>query len=840
MPDGPDFLTALLGAMEVAVAAPMDWQFTEAELRSRLTLLSPRVLVVRFAIDGHGAAVARTLGIPVVELDFLPDGNAVLRAEAPPDVSHRWKRAPENCALVLQTSATTGEPKLVPLTHINVHAMCVGVQRGLALRADDRYLSIMPLHHILGFSSAVGQLMAGGSVACTGFDAQMFPRWIEELGPTWYAAGPALHQAILEIAKQDRAPFHRSPLRFVRCGSGAGSPTLLNDLERVLELQVINGYGLTEVGCATNTPPELPRKAGSVGRTIGPEIAIMDDSGNLLPPGTEGEVVLRGDAVMKGYLDAEEANRDIFLNGWFRSGDLGRMDHEGDLFITGRIKEIVNRGGETISPLEIDHAMAEHPDIARTASFGVPHPTLGEDIVAAVVLRPGARAAASELRTFVAGRLSRSKVPGRIWFVESIPLSASGKPRRETLRTRFQASAQAQQSQEGSVPEDESTSLLGHRIGAIWMRVLDSGLPQPDDNFFAMGGDSLSATRLFALLQQELELGDALLDIPKFLDSPTFFQLVQVIRQRASRGHESPNTPREMRFEDVSAVCLQPSGDGPPLFFFPCEGTEPWYLRHLAQSLGDQQPFFALRHQLTDAADFPGIASRFVSLISRIQPAGPIVVAGHCYGGILAYEVAQRMFGMSRSGVAVVLVDVSAPGYPKARASSYVTHLPGAFATVLRGEGRKLFAELVEHLRFLRTLRNTNRRAKQVLLAAESETSPAESGASIAEFKESKSAEAIPLTPGAVVMRTYVPLPFPGPLANVLAGDQELSEKVLEDSRKGWRELARGPFEEGSVSGHHDSGHHNSTFNAENAAPLARFIRSSLRNLGVTNQPAVL
>jgi acyl-CoA synthetase (AMP-forming)/AMP-acid ligase II/thioesterase domain-containing protein len=848
MPDGIGLLTTLLGTLETAAVVPIDWQLTEAELRSRLTLLPACALLVLSAADGHAAPVARTLGIPVFELDFAADGELIPRSDTPLD-RRRESRAPETCALVLQTSGTSGEAKLVPFTHTNLHAICRIMQRGLAFHAGDRYLSIMPLHHILGFSSALGQLMIGGSVACTGFDAQRFLAWMEELSPTWYSAGPALHQAILEIAKQDPGPFRRSPLRFVRCGSGAASPALLDNLESVLQVDVINGYGLTEVGSATNTPPGLPRKPGSVGRTMGSEVAIMDASGTLLPTDTEGEVVLRGDAVMDGYLGAEEANREAFRNGWFRTGDLGRMDHEGDLFITGRIKEIINRGGETIGPLEIDHALAEHPAIARAASFGVPHPTLGEDIVAAVVLRPGGGATASQVRSFLAERLSRSKIPSRIWFADSIPVSASGKPLRDSLSKHFQSSAGAAESQQSPVPEDESSASLRHRIGEVWMRVLGSDLPGAEDNFFAMGGDSLSAARMFTLLEAEFQLNETL-EPAKFFDSPTFFQLAAVVAARVQRENGSQSEPAEMRFENVSAVCLQPSGVGPPLFFFPGENAEPWYLRHVSHSLGDQQPFFALRHRMADAAEFPAIASRFVTLISRIQPHGPIVLAGHCYGGILAYEVAQRLIGESRVGVAVVLVDVATPGYPKVRASSYLRHLPGALRALLRGEGQSLAAELAEHFRFIRAHRRGKSRAQQELSVARS--APPENAPVAANPVPANPVAANPvlgtpapstpipstpipgLSPYTVVLKTYVPRPFSGLLANVLAGDCEVSERVLEDSRKGWREFARGPLQECAVPGQHIS-----IFDAQNAPLLANFIRSAIEKLVVTTRPAV-
>ncbi len=800
MPDGPGLLTTLLGAMDAAAVAPINWQLTEAEFRSQLTLLPACVLLVRSAADGHAAAVARSLGIPVIELEQLGPSDRVELAPKP-------TRVPEQCALILQTSATTGEPKLVPFTHTNLRATCVAAQRGLQFHSGDRYLSIMPLHHILGFSSALGQLMAGGSVACTGFDAERFVTWIEELSPTWYAAGPALHQAILEIARENPGPFHRSPLRFVRCGSGAGSPALLNNLERVLQVMVINGYGLTEAGPVTNTPPQLPRKPGSVGRAIGPEVGIMDDRGALLSPGSEGEVVLRGDEIMNGYLGAAELNREIFRGGWFHTGDLGRLDSDGDLFITGRIKEIINRGGETISPLEIDFALSEHPAIAKAASFAVEHPTLGEDIVAAVVLRPAARATASQLRSFLAERLSRSKVPGRIWFVETIPVSASGKPLRSSLSKGFQSIGGPAKS-EGTLASDESDASLRHRIGEIWSHVLDSDLPCDEDNFFAMGGDSLSASRLFALLESEFQLEDPPLDPAQFFDSPTLSQLAAIVAGRQNGQSGSA----ELRFENVSALCLQASGDGPPLFFFPGEDLEAWYLRHLARSLGDDQPFFALHHRLRDAAEFTHIASRFVTLISQIRPSGPIVLAGHCYGGILAFEVAQRFTAMSRTGVAVILVDVATPGYPKTGIDTYLRRLPGALKALLRGSGA--MSELAGHFRFRRTLHKGNQLAMQ-----QSPLPPAAASS---------------LSPGGVVLRTYVPKPFPGPLANALARGHQASERVLEDSRKGWRDFAHGPFREGRIAGKHDS-----IFDAQNAPLLADFIRSALQDLASTTRPAV-
>ena len=524
----------------------------------------------------------------------------------------------------------------------------------------------------------------------------------------------------------------------------------------------------------------------------------MDARGNLLTPGSEGEIVFRGDAVMEGYLDAEEANREVFLNGWFRTGDLGRMDHEGDLFITGRIKEVINRGGETISPVEIDHALAEHPGIARAASFAVAHPTLGDDIVAAVVLRPGTRAVASEIRNFLAERLSRSKVPGRIWFVESIPLNANGKPLRDTLRTQFQASAQAEASPasrrrilglaaaSGWRGLDASPQFGHARRGRQFLRhggrfavgrspVYSAGVGNADRRSFA---GPRRVPRLANLFPTWSRLS------PKECIAPKYG--LKTSRQSAcsrwAMAHRCSSFPRK---EWSRGLCVIWPG-----------------------ALGDQQPFYALRHRLTDAADFAGIASRFVTLISRIRPAGEIVLGGHCYGGILAYEVAQRMLAMSRPGISVVLVDVDTPGYRRVR-----VNLPIALRAVARGQGRKLAAELADHLRFVRDKKRSVNRELPADKSAAPETAP------VAET-------AMPgrLSPGGIVLRTYVPRPFPGPLASALAAGAEVSERILRDSRRGWRELAEGPFQERSLLGSHHS-----IFDAENAPGLASFIRSALQ-----------
>ncbi len=793
MPEGPELLTALLAIMRVTAAAPLDASFTEAEFRTRLTLTSARFLVT--AVDSHAAVAARKLAMPVVDVRADPERGLVLSPEIPVSpLTELNRRVPCDTELILQTSATTAAPKLVPLTRLNLSAICNSMRRGLGLRSTDVYLSVLPLHHILGFSCTVGQLLEGGKVVCPGaFDPLRFGSWLAQFQPTWYAGGPALHRAALHIATEH--PEQLAPsLRFIRCGTGAASPALLDQLERTLNVTVVNGYGLTEVGSVTNTDPHLPRKPGSVGRTIGLDIAIVDSSRNMLPPNSEGEVAVRGDAVTPGYLGDPAATEGALRNGWFHTGDLGHLDEEGDLFITGRIKELINRGGEVIVPLEIDHALADHPAVAQAAAFGIDHPTLGEDVGVAIVLRAGAIVTEAEIRGFLAdGRLSRARIPNRIVFADSIPLSAAGKPLRKILSEKFGASIAEPSPAETLTPTER-------KIAEIWAWLLSIALPGRTDNFFQLGGDSLSAASMIAAVDKHFDLRGKLWERVEFFDSPTVESLAGIL------GDPALSEAAGISVEGMSAVFLQSLGSGPPIFFFPGEGINPWYLRHLVRHLGEARPFVALLHDLTSAEQFDSFANRAVTLIQKIASSGPIVLAGHCYGGILAYEVAQRLIAAGRSKVSVILVDTATPGYPKIRLRRYLKYGPAAISTLLRSGAHKVAGEIAAHIRFLRTrwLRTPGGYGQASITTAGPST----------------------ITPAGTVLRTYQPKPFSGPLACLNARDAEVSERVLDDPRLGWRDLSRGLYIARAVAGRHDS-----IFEAGNAPELAQQFRSLLQVL---------
>jgi acyl-CoA synthetase (AMP-forming)/AMP-acid ligase II len=340
----------------------------------------------------------------------------------------------DDVALVLHTSGTTSRPKIVPLTHRNVCASAQHIAKSTAFSASDRGLNVMPLFHIHGLIAGIlAPLSQGGEVHCTsGFNALKFFSQMEEIKPTWYTAVPTMHQAILSRAANNREVIAKVPLRFIRSSSSSLPPQVLAELEATFHAPVIEAYGMTEAAhqMACNPLPPGKRKPGTVGLAAGPEVAIMDTEGQLLATGSTGEIVIRGPNVTPGYENNDKANAENFTHGWFRTGDQGVMDSEGYISITGRLKEIINRGGEKISPREIDEILMDHAAVAQVVCFGIPHDKLGEEVGAAVVLREGQTATEKELRDYVATRVADFKVPRKILLLDEIPKGATGKLQR--------------------------------------------------------------------------------------------------------------------------------------------------------------------------------------------------------------------------------------------------------------------------------------------------------------------------------------------------------------------------------------------------------------------------
>jgi len=431
LPNGPEMAAAFVAIGCGATTAPLNPAYREDEFSFYIADLRAKALVVMRGVETPARAAAQKLGVPILELvPGAAAGAFALAGGAPGAAARPGMAQPDDVALVLHTSGTTARPKIVPLTQVNVTASAAHIGASLSLAPADVCLNVMPLFHIHGLIAAVlSSLRAGGTVVCTpGFDALRFFRWMEEERPSWFTAVPTMHQAILSRAERNAEIIKRVPLRFIRSSSASLPGPVMEQLEKTFGCPLVESYGMTEAAHQMcSNPLEGPRKPGKVGRAAGPEVAIMTDDGTILPQGEIGEVVIRGPNVTAGYEANPEANAKAFIQGWFRTGDQGMFDADGFLLLTGRLKELINRGGEKVSPLEVDGVLSAHPAVAQALTFAIPHAKLGEEVGAAVVLREGAALTERELRDFAAKQLADFKVPRKVVFLPEIPKGATGK-----------------------------------------------------------------------------------------------------------------------------------------------------------------------------------------------------------------------------------------------------------------------------------------------------------------------------------------------------------------------------------------------------------------------------
>ena len=438
LPNGPEMASAFVAIAAGATTAPLNPAYRQGEFEFYLEDLRASALVLAEGDDSPARAAAGALGVPVMEIRAEPDRSAgtfsfVDEPRGAPAARGGLAKSGD-IALILHTSGTTSRPKIVPLLHRNVCASADNIRQTLGLHSADRCLNVMPLFHIHGLMACVlATLHAGASVYCApGFNALRIFGWLADSDPSWYSAVPTMHQAILARAARNSDVVKRLRLRFIRSSSAALPSRVMAELEEVFGAPVVEAYAMTEAAhqMTCNPLPPAVRKAGTVGTAAGPEVSVMDADGNHLRSGKEGEIVIRGPNVTPGYENNEAANREAFTHGWFRTGDQGLRDNDGYFTITGRLKEIINRGGEKISPREVDEVLMEHAAVQQVVTFAMPHPKLGEEVAAAVVLREGAGAGPGDIRDFAGNRLATFKVPRKVVVLDEIPKGPTGKLRR--------------------------------------------------------------------------------------------------------------------------------------------------------------------------------------------------------------------------------------------------------------------------------------------------------------------------------------------------------------------------------------------------------------------------
>jgi acyl-CoA synthetase (AMP-forming)/AMP-acid ligase II/acyl carrier protein len=548
---------AFLGVAAAAICAPLNPACRRSEFEFYLADLNPKGLIVQAGMNSAAIAVAEERGIPIIELLAKPEAAAgifTLRDNDQPLTSGCDFPHADDVALILHTSGTTSRPKIVPLTHANLLASASNIAALLRLSEADRCLNVMPSFHIHGLVGALlSSVVAGASVICTsGFDAEKFFLWLETLAPTWYTAVPTIHHAVLSHAQADPELSRNHSLRFIRSSSSALPARVMQGLEELFHVPVIEAYGMTEAAhqIASNPLPPGQRKVGSVGIAAGPEVSIINEHGNRLSVGEVGEIVIHGANVTSGYLNSPASDNESLDCGWFRTGDQGYLDVDGYLFITGRLNEIINRGGEKIAPREVEDVILSHPAVAQAIAFAMPHETLGRDVAVAVVLRENATVTEKDLQRFVAAQLSEFKIPRRVLFVDEIPKSATGKQRRVGLAEKFAARLSEQRVYEFLAPQTQAEKTLA----AIWSQVLGIERIGVQDNFFHLGGDSIRATQIISRVRDAMHTE---LSFLSFFETPTVGGLARCI-ERAQ--------PKENGFYDLSA-CSPTRNEPIPLSF---------------------------------------------------------------------------------------------------------------------------------------------------------------------------------------------------------------------------------------------------------------------------------
>jgi len=446
--NGPEMATCFMACASGVTSAPLNPAYRADEFEFYLSDLNARALIVESGSTSVAVDVAKRMGVQVIDLVAHADLRSGDFDLHPRELDTAVGRArnggyaePTDISMVLHTSGTTSRPKIVPLTQSNLVASARNIRNSLQFTAQDCGLNVMPLFHIHGLIAGVlAPLAAGSQVFCTpGFNALKFFSWMDEAKPTWYTAVPTMHQAIFSRAKGNQDVIARNPLRFLRSSSSSMPPQVIAELEEIFNAPLIEAYGMTEAThqMACNPLPPAVRKPGKVGIAAGPEVGIMNTNGEILPRGETGEIVIRGANVTAGYESNPKADEEAFVNGWFRTGDQGVMDADGYISITGRLKEIINRGGEKVSPREVDEIIMDHPAVAQVVCFGMPHPKLGEEVAAVVVLREGQQVSERELQMFISGRAADYKVPKKILFMEEIPKGATGKLQRIGLAAKL-------------------------------------------------------------------------------------------------------------------------------------------------------------------------------------------------------------------------------------------------------------------------------------------------------------------------------------------------------------------------------------------------------------------
>lgn len=652
IPDALLTTVVLLSVVNTGICVPLNPAFSTAELCQLLERIRPDALILDKNIDDEQfEKLVKELCLVVVKVQ-LTSVSYPLAVE----IEHayfgkgRKKSPPTGLAFILLTSATTGKSRLVPLKHVQILAMLNSMQKIFPEADRGRALIMIPHFHLQCILSFLTQFLTGGAIIqAHGFNKTDFLRILTHLKPTQFAANPTILEAVASLDEY-RSGQNFKGLRFIT-SSGSALPAHLKDrIEAMFEVRVFEGYGLTETGRITMTPrSKKDDRSGSVGICYGPQVKIIDEDGNDLPKGMEGEIIVQGPTVITEYYDDPEASTKMFHDGWFKTGDLGWLDPDGYLYLTGRKKEIINRGGEKIIPGEVESVILQHKNVKQAVVFPYPHKRLGEGVAAGIVLK--SPLSSVELRKFLSGKMAHYKIPRLIFFVDKIPVGATGKPQRYLLAEQLLSQNAFRKTQ--TAPE-RGFSKTEQKIAAIWKRLLRIYEVDLNDDFFLLGGDSILATEMVAMIKDEFQCA---LSLNELTASSTLSHIAAKIDHLVTNELKTENS--DLAFEVKSATSKSTK---PRFFLIPLNKGNLMIYRNFIRETEQDQTIHALELELAfnnniTYRQIEKASTKYAEQIRKLKYDGSFVLLGFSFAGIVALEVARQFFLRNGHISKVILFD---------------------------------------------------------------------------------------------------------------------------------------------------------------------------------------
>lgn len=663
IPSRPEMAVACAALPSSCTFAPLGSGLTTEGYSQLFTRMHAAAVLVPKDHDHCSRTAAQRVGIAEIEMASDPDAPAglfTLRLSRNGHPPRNTSTTRPDFAYILTSSGTTGQPKLVPATHRQTLLYAKAACEWLEYSSRDVSCHLMPFHSGNGLRGLINRLLAGVSQVCLPeADVEAFFKALEQYPVTCLDAGFALHRVILRTLSSHPGAIRQSSFRFLRSGSGRLHGEEIDRLEQAFKAPVLVNLSSVETPISHDPLPPRRRKAGTAGVPFINEVATINDEAQLLPTNSPGEIIVRGPLVFSGYVDDPELTAASFQNGWFRTGDLGIIDEEGYIHVSGRLKEIINRGGEKISPAEIDMAIESLTQIREAAAFGVPHPSLGEEVVAAAVREAETPIDEPELIELIRHRVGPNKTPRKIYFVDRLPRNANGK----VLRHKVAKMVEQHAKQDSSAADRSDIMLtpLQAAVGEIWTSLLQVGNFRADDNFFLVGGDSLHAVQLISRIKLlfGVELPIESLSVEAWTISGMAHAIESLRKGCAGTCADARLTTRDPLMHSPDIGCSKK-----PFFFFhgDLSGNALYWVK-LASYLGEDRPLYPLQPAGMDGKAFPAsieeMAHRHLETIRSIQQQGPYFLGGYCKGGLVAFETARQLQQLGEKVDAIVLIEVS-------------------------------------------------------------------------------------------------------------------------------------------------------------------------------------